>query len=321
MKQRLVLSASMVIILASGPAFADGSVLTGASPVGGPTLLPDASLRSTFAPPPFGPALFSGPPPSWTGAYFGVNAGYIADGGDAVDVGAFPIGSGTVPSDVAVLSASPTPNGSSFLGGGQVGYNYQFSSFVFAGVETDIQGTSLKGSSAVASSALYTGYPGAVTEYGNVTTTKSLGYLGTLRGRVGFLLTPAISAFATAGLAYGQAGLSSTSSASYIFNPTGAPFAATYGAQNYSGARAGWTAGGGLEAFVSSNWSAKVEYLYYDLGSTSSYAPYVASFSNLSGAVIPYVVSKSSTSFTGHVARLGVNYHLTYAPAPIVAKY
>jgi hypothetical protein len=47
----------------------------------------------------------------------------------------------------------------------------------------------------------------------------------------------------------------------------------------------------------------------------------VASFSNLPGALLPYGASKSSTSFNGHVARIGVNYHLAYAPAPIIAKY
>jgi opacity protein-like surface antigen len=72
---------------------------------------------------------------------------------------------------------------------------------------------------------------------------------------------------------------------------------------------------------MSPNWSAKVEYIYYDLGGTFGYTPFVASFSNLPGAVLSYGASKSSTSFNGHIARLGVNYHLSYNPAPIVAKY
>ncbi len=141
MKHHLILAASTVIALASGSALADGTVITGATPIGGPTLLPDASLRSTFSP----PALFSGPPPSWTGPYLGVNAGYLSDGGSAVNIGAFPIGPGAYPSDIAVLSGSLTPNGSSFLGGAQFGYNYQFSDALFAGVETDIQGSNSEG--------------------------------------------------------------------------------------------------------------------------------------------------------------------------------
>ncbi len=192
------------------------------------------------------------------------------------------------------------------------------SDIFFAGVETDIQGSGLKGSSALANAAPYGGAPGAITELGVLTVMKSLAYLGMLRGRLGFLLTPAIGAYATAGLAYGQVGLNTNSTIGGILNPIGAPVAAAYGATNYSGTRAGWTAGGGLEAFISSNWSAKVEYLYYDLGGTVGYTPFVASFSNLPGAVLGYGASKSSTSFNGHIARLGVNYHLTYNPAPIV---
>ena len=94
-------------------------------PAQGP--LPYVSLRPTLSPPSFGPSLFSGPPPSWTGAYFGANAGYIADGGSAANVGAFPIGYGAFPSDIAVLFGNLTPNGASFIGGGQFGYNLQMS--------------------------------------------------------------------------------------------------------------------------------------------------------------------------------------------------
>jgi outer membrane immunogenic protein len=321
MKLHLFLTSSLVVALSATPALAFGTIISGADPFPGQGPLPDVSLRPTLSPPSFGPSLFSGPPPSWTGAYFGANAGYIADGGSAANVGAFPIGDGAFPSDIAVLSGNLTPNGASFIGGGQSGYNLQLSDIFFAGVETDIQGSGLKGSSALANGAPYGGAPGVITELGVLTATKSLAYLGTFRGRLGFLLTPAIGAFATAGLAYGQVGLNTTSTVGGILNANGAPLAAAYGTTNYSGTRAGWTAGGGLEAFVSSNWSAKVEYLYYDLGGTVGYTPFVASFSDLPGGLLAYGASKSSTSFNGHIARLGVNYHLTYNPAPIVAKY
>ncbi len=321
MKLHLFLTSSFVVALSVGTALASGAIITGADPFPGQGPLPDLSLRPTLSPPSFGPSLFSGPPLSWTGAYFGVNAGYIADGGGKVNIGAFPLGPGAYPSDVVVASGNTTPNGASFIGGGGFGFNYQFTNVFFAGAETDIQGSTLKGSSALANGAPYGGAPGIITELGVLTATKSLAYLGTARGRVGFLLTPAISVFATAGLAYGQVGLNTTTAVSAIFNPAGATVANAFAATNYSGNRAGWTAGGGLEAFISSNWSAKLEYLYYDLGGTVGYTPFVASFSSLPGAVLSYGASRSSTSFNGHIARLGVNYHLTYNPAPIVAKY
>ena len=321
MKLQLCLTSSLVLALGAGSALASGAIITAADPFPGQGPLPDVSLRPTLSPPAFGPSLISGPPPSWTGPYLGVNAGYIADGGSAANVGAFPIGYGAFPSDIAVSSGNLAPNGASFIGGGQFGYNLQMSDIFFAGVEADIQGSGLNGSSAVVNGAPYGGAPLAISELGALTATKSLSYLGTLRGRVGFLLTPAVGAFASAGLAYGQVGLNTTSTVGGIFNGNGAPIAGAYGATTYSATRAGWTAGGGLEAFISSNWSAKVEYLYYDLGGTVGYTPFVASFGNFPGAVLSYAASKSSTSFNGHIARLGVNYHLTYNPAPIVAKY
>ncbi len=104
MKLHLFLTSSLVVALSAGPALAFGTIVTGADPFPGQGPLPDVSLRPTLSPPSFGPSPFSGPPPSWTGAYFGANAGYIADGGSAANVGAFPIGYGAFPSDIAALS-------------------------------------------------------------------------------------------------------------------------------------------------------------------------------------------------------------------------
>ncbi len=102
MKLHLFLTNSLVIALGAGTALASGAPIT-ADPFPAQPL-PYVSLRPTLSPPSFGPSLFSGPPPSWTGAYFGANAGYIADGGSAANVGAFPIGYGAFPSDIAALS-------------------------------------------------------------------------------------------------------------------------------------------------------------------------------------------------------------------------
>jgi outer membrane immunogenic protein len=326
MKHHLLRAGSIAVVLACGPAIASDAVISGFPPYQGQPPLPDVSLRPTMSEPSFGPSLFSGPPPSWSGLYIGLNAGLVADGGGSVNIGGFPLGPGAFPSDVATVSGSMTPNGASFIGGGGFGFNYQVSNAFFAGVETDFQGSTLNGASSLATGAPYGGAPALINEFGALTAAKTLGYLGTVRGRVGFLLTPAIGVFGTAGLAYGQVGMSTTSALSYVLASTGTPIVGAYGATNYSGTRAGWTAGGGLEAFLSPCWSAKVEYLYYDLGSTSVITPFVASTSVLPGALTMAMASKSSTSYTGHIARIGINYHFPYAPAPVVpapviAKY
>jgi outer membrane immunogenic protein len=315
MKNHLLRASSILAALACGPALASDLVISGAPPLSAPPPLPDVSLRPTLSEPAFGQ------PPCWTGLYLGLNAGFLADGGQSVNVGAFPLLSGAYPSDIAVSSGNLTPNGASFIGGGGIGFNYQLSNAFFAGVETDFQGSTLNSSASLANGAPWSPAPTILNEFGALTATKTLGYLGTVRGRVGFLLTPAIGVYATAGLAYGQVGSNTTTAVNYIFTPTSTPVVSAYGATNYSGMRAGWTAGGGLEGYLSPNWSAKAEYLYYDLGSTSGYMPFVASNSTLAGGLAMTMAAKSSTSFTGHIARIGVNYHLPYATAPIVAKY
>ena len=69
------------------------------------------------------------------------------------------------------------------------------------------------------------------------------------------------------------------------------------------------------------NWSSKVEYLYYDLGTATVpatvaavFAPGVMTFGALGQQV--------SSRFNGNIVRAGINYHFNWAaPAPVLAKY
>ena len=68
------------------------------------------------------------------------------------------------------------------------------------------------------------------------------------------------------------------------------------------------------------NWSAKFEYLYYDLGTASVNGPvqYVNAVTGATGLG----ASQTSAQFNGHIVRAGVNYHFNWgAPAPVLAKY
>ena len=73
---------------------------------------------------------------TWTGFYVGVNAGY---GWNTNDSNSFfdPV--------FGVVSGGGSDGG--FVGGGQIGYNYQFGQFVI-GLETDIQYADLGGGAA-----------------------------------------------------------------------------------------------------------------------------------------------------------------------------
>ncbi|MBM3564345.1 MAG: porin family protein, partial [Alphaproteobacteria bacterium] len=159
-----------------------------------------------------------------------------------------------------------------------------------------------------------------------LTTSKRLDYIGTVRGRLGWLFTPTLLAYGTGGLAYGGVSVS-TSIAQFNNDCAQFPGACISGAAFSSGAfsdtRVGWTVGGGLEWMFWPNWSAKVEYLYYDLGNVSYSAGALTTLGNtiFAGSVVAGVVSQTQTRFNGNIVRAGVNYHFNWGAAPIVAKY
>ena len=71
------------------------------------------------------------------------------------------------------------------------------------------------------------------------------------------------------------------------------------------------------------NWSAKVEYLYYDIGTVTTHGSLLVQSNSTAGGV-PWGIAGQNTSakFDGHIVRAGVNYHFNWgAPAPVVAKY
>ncbi len=279
-----------------------------------------ADLPSLKAPPVVVP-----PPPLWTGFYFGANVGGIFDASTGATTAATPIFNDTTgaalgaPSYFGTASAASIASNASLsnagvIGGGQAGYNWQFNNNFLAGLEADIQGTTLS-SNASASGAATEPSTGSLVST-TASLAKSLSYLGTVRGRLGFLVTPTLLVFGSGGLAYGgmnfTAGFFQTSS-----NPN---FPSSAVSADYNDARIGWTAGGGLEWMFHPNWSAKVEYLYYDLGTAS--AANALSAAVPAGNLLYGSYYQTSTHFNGHVARVGVNYHFQwFSPATVVAKH
>jgi outer membrane immunogenic protein len=255
------------------------------------------------------------PPPMWSGFYVGLNLGATLGVGplstSAVPVAAAP----TWGSEVALSSALATSkfplDDARFIGGGQVGYNFQLAPSWVVGFEADIQGVADSSSNGVAFGA------GAPAGFPNeriisaVRATKTLDYFGTARGRLGFLAAPTLMLYATGGLAYG--GVASTTT---IFQEN-APFVPGFAsAGRYSDTRVGWTVGGGLEWLFAPKWSLKLEYLYYDLGRVT-YGLSALTFPGLYTSAVA-----ASTRFDGHVARAGLNYHFNWSePAPVIAKY
>ena len=193
-------------------------------------------------------------PATWSGCYIGANIG----GGWGQHTG----GRGIINSGNATLNAGvgvPAeldigPGG--VIGGGQAGCNYQTGRFVF-GVETDIQGSGIRGNASI----FFPSPNGGITDATTATGHEQLDWFGTVRARAGFAAMDSLLLYATGGLAYGGV----SSSASLVLTP------AADG--NYAGSasetKTGWTAGAGAEYAFARNWSVKVEYLYLDLGTTN----------------------------------------------------
>ncbi|MGH6847530.1 MAG: outer membrane protein [Methylocella sp.] len=281
-----------------------------------------ADLR---APPP----VFLPPPPiyTWTGLYAGINAGYTwgnnsvttTSGPETINFGAIsPLGVAHATAAAAGADSVISTNNSGFIGGGQIGYNFQFYNSWVVGIEADIQGSTSRGSGQVFNVTTGAGFP-AFPDQTSISAADHLDYLGTVRGRLGFTITPTLLVYGTGGLAYG--GLSSSTSISGAEVPASGPnngFWVSNG--SISNSHVGWTAGGGLEWMFMPNWSAKVEYLYYDLSSLTYSAGTLSQ--TFPGGVPFWSFSPSaSTHFRGNIVRAGLNYHFNLLPPPIVAKY
>jgi outer membrane immunogenic protein len=273
------------------------------------------------------------PPPllTWQGFYVGLNAGYTWSDSNSVNVftgvaqfDPANIGGGSLAganaSSVGGSAFLPITN-DGFIGGGQIGYNYQFSSAFVVGLEADIQG--IAGSKNTASTGSLVGIVGfpANSISTAITASKSIDYLGTVRGRLGYLFTPTLLVYGTGGLAYGGVN-SNTGVFQTVNGPSAGITTALGGTGSFSDTLVGWTAGGGVEWMFAPNWSAKAEYLYYDLGTINYGGGILVNAYTAPGPVAFYTDAvRTSAHFNGHVVRAGLNYHFNWGAAPVVAKY
>src|SRR5262249_2970814 len=257
-----------------------------------------------YTPPPPAPIL------TWTGWYVGLNAGGIwANNSDFNNTATSFVVIDTV-ADRAIARAMAagvplsfhTGNNAGFIGGGQFGYNYQTGAVVW-GFETDIQGTSLRGSDS-AFNRVPVGL-GFGTNDMAASANSKLDVFGTLRARLGWTPSPTWLIYATGGLAYGHV----ETNVAFVSHLNGC---ANCGPDPFTSAsedkwRAGWTAGGGVEWMFAPRWSFKVEGLYYDLG----HVTLNTSLSNTlnTGPVTEGTAIASEIHYRGAIARAGVNYH------------
>lgn len=259
------------------------------------SLLATAASAADLAPKPYVKApLLVDPGYNWTGFYAGLNAGYSWGRSNAT----------VVPTTPVAVSIRQNVDGG--LGGGQIGYNWQVDPKWVLGVEADIQGTGERGRSIDPLTALRIGAVGIT---GTANSCTDFPWFATFRGRAGLLADPSLLLYATGGLAVGEVrfGTQATLTAQLFDganSPVGAPLTRVGAAVSESQTRWGWTAGAGIEKKFNRDWSAKLEYLYLDLGA----ATYFGGTAN-----------ETAVKFHDHVLRAGFNYQFT--SGPVVARY
>jgi outer membrane immunogenic protein len=253
-----------------------------------------------------------------------------------------PGGSYTNPAVAFPDTSTQRLNG--FIGGGQVGFNFQLSPHWVLGLEADIQGSGERGSSNSFtdsfSSSICTGTTGpiggpfvcngTVPINGTAMTTydAKIAWFGTVRGRLGFLIDDVL-VYGTGGLAYGKVKVSGNANVNGTVdlspNPGEIPFG-TPGATLFSESKTnvGFALGAGIEGKCSyllpTCWTWKLEYLYVDLGSFDTVSPFPAATPRVpeTGPFIGAITTH--THFTDNIVRVGLNYKFGNYYAPVVAK-
>jgi outer membrane immunogenic protein len=252
-----------------------------------------ADLPRRAAPPPiFTPV----PVFTWTGAYFGINAGYAFDASDRKTGNVFAVPFPYAAPGTVATFRNRSQDG--FSGGAQIGYNYQFTpgSGVVIGFEADAQYLDFgrDRNNAFISGAVA---PGVIVN--DPRGLSSLDYFGTVRGRLGYAFDRTL-VYGTGGFAYGS-GSAERSFGGYAGNDS---------------FRTGWAAGGGIEYalptdsflnfFRSSAVTLKVEGLYVNLDrGTRNQGVLLVDAASLT-PVVTTGIGRRSDEFA--VVRAGLNY-------------
>jgi outer membrane immunogenic protein len=226
-----------------------------------PALAADLAARPAYTKAP----VYAAPIYNWTGFYFGGHIG-----------GAFDNNNG-------FAGTTNSSNSGSFLGGLQVGADYQFAPNWVLGIEGQYSWLASNTNSA-AFNGLGAGY----------VYNDNQRALGSVTGRFGYTWGPALL-YVKGGYAYSDYNESLTLG--------GVPQAFALNSSHHDG----YTVGAGLEYMFAQNWSAKIEYQYYDFGRTNFATPVL-------------LTGFGNTRDSDQTVKVGVNYRFNWG-GPVVAKY
>lgn len=235
--------------------------------------------------------------PGWAGFYLGVHGGY-GWGDNNFSQTLFPL------PPYAAVQGFRSQGG---LYGAQAGYNWQFGRAV-TGFEIDFSAADIRGSSATASQE----FPGL----GTLSSSRfdRVKYLGTARGRLGWLPTENFLLYGTAGAAWERVDEGRNTSIGPPLNVTAL--------SNAPSDRFGWVAGVGVETMLfGSSWIGRLEYLHYDFGTVAQTASRISSVPNgsFSDHAGRQTIDTVRAALSYKFADPGVATQARYAKAPAVA--
>jgi len=228
------------------------------------------------------------PPPApvftWTGFELGLHVG---GGSDRTSVNLYD-----------VFNFSDSYNSTGAFGGAHVGFNYQLMGPLVIGVQGEYNFAGLIGNS----SAFPLNY-----------LATSVREFGSADGRIGYAFNNnSVLIYAIGGFAYGDI----RNTINFQPNPS-APSIVGFPVNRFFAAnRYGFDVGGGLEYNFYGNWTARLEYRYYDFG-TRGFAD--AGFGVPGGVTI--AIPNHTDRETMQTGRLGLTYKFAWPSTPVVAKY
>ncbi len=231
------------------------------------------------------------PPPvfTWTGFELGAQVG-----GGAGETGVLL---STNQNGNPLFPPSDRYGSSGIFGGIHLGFNYQFSGPIVAGVQLEYNFAGITGTAS----------------------TPPLDYLetsirqfGSVDGRLGWAFDHLLI-YAIGGFAYGDI------RSQIQLEPFHALAGLAPGVTDFfSVNRYGWDVGGGLEYNFYGNWTARAEYRYYDWGTLGFNT---AGFGSVVNGIIPFAIPNHSSRETMQTGRVGLTYKFAWPSAPVVAKY
>ena len=216
-----------------------------------PAAAADLAARPYTKAPPF---VAAAPLYSWTGFYIGGHLGGAFQGNNNNIFG--------------------TSDNGRFIGGGQVGFDYQFSGSWLLGVEAQYSYVDRNNNTPFA--------------FAGGTFNQNLRGLGSVTGRLGYTWGPGLI-YAKGGYAYADTRNDGT------------------GLFRFDNGRDGYTIGGGLEYMFARNFSAKVEYMYYQFDRNQLFT----------GAPL---VGLGNYRLEEHTIKVGLNYRFNLA-SPLTPVY